>query len=153
MGHRNDSGTSIGDESPTGLLLCPSARPHMRGCSVIGVVTHTEVGPRIAYLDSLQPATAEVLTLASPARAETLFRFSAPCAEGGCAHFDNSACRLASRIVQTLPSVVDDMPPCKIRPECRWFTQEGKAACQRCPQIVTHTSNPSLDLITVSSVG
>jgi hypothetical protein len=152
MVRQNDSGTSTGDESPTGLL-CPSARPQMTGCNVIGVVTHVEAEPRIAYLDSLQPATAEVLALASPARAETVFRFSAPCAGGGCAHFNGSACRLATRIVQILPRVVDDMPPCGIRPQCRWFSQEGKAACQRCPQIVTQTTNPSLDLVSVSSIG
>jgi hypothetical protein len=33
--------------------------------------------------------------------------------------------------------VVDGLPACTIRRECRWFRQEGRAACQRCPQIVT----------------
>jgi len=36
-----------------------------------------------------------------------------------------------------LPEVVDSLPVCTIRPQCRWFRQEGRAACLRCPQIVT----------------
>ncbi|WP_256973461.1 hypothetical protein [Nostoc sp. T09] len=33
------------------------------------------------------------------------------------------------RIVEDLPGVV------QIRSSCRWWQQEGKAACMRCPQI------------------
>jgi hypothetical protein len=33
--------------------------------------------------------------------------------------------------------VVDSLPPCTIRKECRWFAQEGAAACMRCPEITT----------------
>jgi hypothetical protein len=36
-----------------------------------------------------------------------------------------------------LPPVVDSLPPCVIRKECRWFAQEGAAACMRCPEITT----------------
>jgi len=36
-----------------------------------------------------------------------------------------------------LPPVVDSLPPCTIRKECRWFAQEGAAACMRCPEITT----------------
>jgi len=49
---------------------------------------------------------------------------------------------LAAMIVQWLPSVVDTLPPCAIRPACRWWQQEGKAACVRCPQVVTETFKP-----------
>jgi hypothetical protein len=39
--------------------------------------------------------------------------------------------------------VVDALPACAIRPACRWWQQEGKAACQRCPQVVTQAYAPS----------
>jgi hypothetical protein len=29
------------------------------------------------------------------------------------------------------------VPPCAIRQECRWFAQEGAAACMRRPEITT----------------
>jgi hypothetical protein len=35
------------------------------------------------------------------------------------------------------------VPACNIRRDCRWFRQEGRAACQRCPQIAT--GNPEAD--------
>jgi len=35
------------------------------------------------------------------------------------------------------------LPPCRIRQSCRWWLQEGKAACFRCPQVVTDDYNPS----------
>ena len=56
---------------------------------------------------------------------------------------DGKDCQLATRIVQILPRAVDILPPCSIRPECRWYQQEGKAACVRCPQVMTDCYTPS----------
>src|SRR5215467_9517238 len=50
---------------------------------------------------------------------------------------DRSDCQLAKRIVQILPAVMNTLPPCIIRQECRWYSQEGSAACRRCPEITT----------------
>jgi hypothetical protein len=41
---------------------------------------------------------------------------------------------------------VESLPACRIRPDCRWFVQEGRAACLRCPQIVTYSVNPTEEL-------
>ena len=57
----------------------------------------------------------------------------------GCKHFDGSDCRLVQEITAFLDPVVSSLPACDIRPTCRWFRQEGKAACLRCPQVVTET--------------
>jgi hypothetical protein len=51
--------------------------------------------------------------------------------EQGCAHFEGVNCRLAQRIAQGLPEVTDTLPPCRVRQNCRWWLQEGKAACFR----------------------
>lgn len=50
------------------------------------------------------------------------------------------------RIVEKLPAVVEQLPPCSIRRDCRWWQQEGKAACMRCPQIITDNYSSSEQL-------
>jgi hypothetical protein len=117
--------------------LCPSAQPGMDNCRILGVVQHDGPAPRVAYLDQALPATEELLSLAAPLKPTELFRLSATCAEHKCPHFDGEDCRLATRIVQILPAVVDTLPACTIRKDCRWFSQEGGAACKRCPEVAT----------------
>src|SRR4051794_35165032 len=120
------------DGPPRSPPLCPSAQPEMEGSVVFGVAD----GPRVSYLAAPIATSVEVLALAGPVPPTEVFRFAAPCAPGGCRHFDGAACRLAERIVQLLPPAVAGVPPCPIRPDCRWWQQEGKAACLRCPTIV-----------------
>jgi hypothetical protein len=126
---------------------CPSARPEMAGSQVFGIVGGSAEEPRVGYLAEPLPVTREVLALAAPARAGEVFRIAAPCAGHGCQHFDGSRCRLVQRIVHALPAVVDELPPCALRPTCLWFHQEGRAACQRCPQVVSESCEPSEALI------
>jgi len=123
--------------------LCPSAQPEMANSVVFGIVGGTATEPRVGYLVEPQPTTAEMLELAKPAEPTEVFRFAAPCAGHSCRHYDGSRCRLASRTVQQLGTVVDSLPPCRIRPQCRWWLQEGKSACLRCPQITTKDYAPS----------
>jgi hypothetical protein len=123
--------------------LCPSARPELEGSTVLGVVGGTAEQPRVAYLAEPRPVTPEVLALSGAVSPTAIFRFGAPCAGHACKHFDGTDCRLATRIVQLLPPVVDALPACHLRPDCRWWQQEGKAACLRCPQIVSDLRNPS----------
>jgi hypothetical protein len=123
--------------------LCPSAQPDWEGASVIGVVGGTAEEPRTAHLVAPQPVTNEILSLSGPVTPTEVFRFAAPCMSSGCVHFADSQCRLATRIVKLLPAVVERLPGCAIRSHCRWWQQEGKAACMRCPQVVTDNYNPS----------
>src|SRR5262245_16064495 len=117
--------------------LCPSAQPSMEGSLVFGVLDTRSDEPRVGYLAEALPVTDEVLALAGSVAPTEIFRFGAPCAGRACRHFDGHDCRLATRIVELLPAVVGAPPPCRLRPDCRWWQQEGKAACLRCPQIVT----------------
>src|SRR5215217_3649727 len=94
-------------------VMCPSAQQGMKDLQLIGVVTFDGDEPR------------------------EVFRMAGQCEELRCTHFNGTDCKLATRIVQILPAVVDGLPPCLIRASCRWYTQEGKAACLRCPQVVT----------------
>jgi hypothetical protein len=119
--------------------LCPSARPDWEGSKVIGVVGGTAETPEVAYLTEAQPVTDELLALARPVAPTEVFRIAAPCACSGCGHFspEQAKCKLAEKIVRWAPVVVDKLPACTIRPDCKWWQQEGRAACMRCPQVVT----------------
>jgi hypothetical protein len=117
--------------------LCPSAQPGMDSCRVLGVVQREGPTPNLVYLNQILPANPEVLASAAPLKPTEVFRLAATCAEGKCPHFDGTDCRLATRVVKILPAVVDTLPPCIIRKECRWYSQEGGAACKRCPEITT----------------
>lgn len=127
-------------------LLCPSAQPEMSQSMVLGVVGGTVEEPRLSYLEEPQPVSDDLLALTGSVEHTEIFRFAARCEEKSCCHFDGANCLLATRIVQLLPAVVEGLPPCKIRATCRWFQQEGREACFRCPQIVTQVYTESEQL-------
>jgi hypothetical protein len=126
------------EQIPTPITLaCPSAQPDMQGATIFGIVGGTAEAPAVAYLREPQSATPEILALSQPVAPTEVFRLAAPCAQHRCQHFDGSSCQLVARIVRSLPPVEERLPPCRLRPTCRWWSQEGKQACLRCPQIVT----------------
>jgi len=106
----------------------------------------------VLYLDRPLPATGEVLGLAAPLKPTEVFRLSATCAEHACPHYDGADCALATRVVTLLPPAVDSLPRCVIRKDCRWYTQEGGAACLRCPEITTVTYDVSSQTQAVSGL-
>jgi len=118
----------------------------MPGAKVFGVVGGTVDAPHVTWLEHPVPVTEEILALAGPVPPAQVMRFTAPCQEKACCHFDGHDCRLGAKLVQLLPAADATLPPCQIRAVCRWFVQEGKAACQRCPQIVTFSLNPTPEL-------
>lgn len=124
-------------------LSCPSAQPDMGGSVAFGVVGGSAERPLVSYLSEPQPVTPELLELARPVEPTEVFRFAAPCAEGACQHFDGSRCRLAQRIVTIVPQAVRRLPPCRIRGSCRWWHEQGAAACFRCPVVVTSDQRPT----------
>lgn len=129
-----DKGSPLTSRTPP---LCPSAQPDMPNSMLFGVVVGTPEQRRVGYLTQPKPVGREVLALAGPAKPTEVFRLAATCVDHGCKHFDGTDCTLAKRIVQFLPTAVSGLPPCKIRASCRWWRQEGKAACLRCPLVVT----------------
>jgi hypothetical protein len=113
---------------------------------VLGVRQSSDSGVQIAYMDQILPVTDALLAKTGSIEPTEVLRFAAPCQERKCQHFDGTDCRLVTRIVQILPAVVDTLPPCTIRASCRWFGQEGRSACVRCPQIVSQVLDPSPEL-------
>jgi hypothetical protein len=123
--------------------FCPSAQPGQDGAFAFGVVGGAPGERRVGYLQGRVPVTDELLALAGPVKPTGVFRFGAPCAGSGCSHFDGSDCKLATKLVQMMPAITRDLPACHLRPDCRWWKQEGKAACMRCPAIMTDAYMPS----------
>lgn len=118
-------------------LLCPSAQPDQPGAAVFGIVEGTAAAPRVRYLSRPLPVIDAVLALAAPVEPTEVFRFAAPCALDECQHFEEGSCSLASKISQLQSGEGLGVPACRIRPRCRWWNQEGKAACRVCPEVVT----------------
>jgi hypothetical protein len=130
--------SSASDTARPSRLLCPSAQPDWPTARIIGVVGGTPEQAQIAFLDEPALPTEKLLALAGPLQPTEVFRFTAPCAAAACNHFGEGRCRLASKIMRLLSEVTSELPPCAIRPQCRWWLQEGPPACLRCPQVVTH---------------
>ncbi|AVZ29578.1 nitrogen fixation protein [Nodularia spumigena] len=131
--------------------LCPSARPEPGESLVFGVIGGTVTEPRVAYLKQPQTMTEELIAKVSPATPAEVFRTASTCATNNCQHFDGKDCGLATRIVAQFPIALEELPPCSIRRDCRWWQQEGKAACMRCPQVITDNYNASELMIQVAT--
>jgi hypothetical protein len=123
-------------------LLCPSAPPSVEESVLIGVVTGVPGQPRVVPTARPMPVTDELLRMAEPVGPSEVFRFAAACRGQQCVHFKDQACELAARGIRLLEPVSEELPPCPIRPKCRWFRQEGPAICKRCPQVVTDQFRP-----------
>jgi hypothetical protein len=119
----------------------------MAGSRILGVVGGSVTEPQLSYLEEPAPVTDELLALAGPVKPTEVFRFAAPCVESKCCHFDGTDCRLVTRIVRILPAVTEALPACRIRHDCRWFEQEGRPACMRCPQVITQNYSPSEEMV------
>ncbi|MEO1621328.1 MAG: nitrogen fixation protein [Cyanobacteria bacterium J06632_3] len=119
------------------MLNCPSSQPNAENNLVFGLVCGTADQPRVRYLQTPRPFTQALREKISPLSPTAVLRITSPCAQSDCQHFHNQQCRLIDQLIEALPPVTDPLPPCKIRHQCRWWHQAGKAACQRCPQIVT----------------
>ena len=119
-------------------LLCPSAPGYAEDARIIGIVGGTADGPEVAYLShplSIQDDAVRSI-LVNDANPTEYLRLAAIC-QSSCTHFSGSHCRLVERLVNILPVVVNGLPECGIRANCRWFREHGREACVRCPQVVT----------------
>jgi hypothetical protein len=132
------------------IPLCPSARPTLDKSVVFGVISGTVDIPRVVYLKQAQTVTQELIEKVHPVTPAEVFRAASPCEASACQHFDGANCRLATRVTEQLPAVAAVLPPCAIRRDCRWWQQEGSAACLRCPQVITDHYSPSDLMKTVS---
>lgn len=113
---------------------------------VLGVVRELDGWSFVHHLAEPLPVTPALLALAGDAPSGQVFRFAADCATDACAHFDGERCRLATKLVRASLDTAATLPPCRIRKDCRWYTQEGNAACFVCPLIFSETATPATEL-------
>jgi hypothetical protein len=133
--------------------LCPSGLAEQPGAEVFAIVGAGPEG-RAGYLDHSRPVDDEVLSLAAPLSPANVFRVAVPCASAGCSHFEGGACQIAVRLTRRLEPSVSALPRCAIRPACRWWRQEGAAACRRCPEVATTPLAPRpVDLVLAGEAG
>jgi hypothetical protein len=130
------SAARLADTDPP---LCPSA-PCDPGAKLIGIV-----GPEatVGYLQP--PLTVDehfVESASKDGRAEQRFRFASPCITDGCQYWDGERCGVADGALELRSTTAKParLPRCGIRPRCRWFAQNGRAACEVCPLVVTDPS-------------
>lgn len=120
---------------------CPSAQPDMMEARVIGVLGGSAAEPRIAYLAQEAVIPAAEMPPTPDVDPVEAFRLAARCEDHRCAQHvvgvDGGRCGLGARIVAQLQPVVARLPPCTIRATCRWYAEQGREACLRCPQVVT----------------
>lgn len=136
-----------GDPDPLeSTVFCPSSQADPGKGVVFGVIGGTPSNPRVSYLALPLPVTRELLALADPVRPTEVFRIGAPCARNGCQHYDGNRCGLVQQIVAAISPVVTAPPPCRLRSRCRWWHEEGNAACTRCPLVVTEQPNPTPEM-------
>ncbi len=123
-------------------LLCPSAQAGLNGSRIFGVVETSNEQSAITYLQSAAPITAGTLAAFSGVGvcSTEIFRFAAPCEQSGCANWSGTSCRVAEKLVQIMPAT-ESIPSCFLRPACRWYSQEGAAACSRCSRVLTNSES------------
>ena len=123
---------------PEAPFLCPSTNID-NATQVIGVVQGADDQHcgMVAYAAGRAAFTDELRALTAPVDAAEVLRLAGPCAEQRCSHYANDRCSLGERAVAELPPVVRRAPRCSIRSNCRWYSEQGIAACLRCPGIVT----------------
>ncbi|NBA85794.1 hypothetical protein GVN16_08490 [Emticicia sp. CRIBPO] len=116
-------------------ILCPSANPK-EGAILLGVVKENG---EVSILENRLEIDNDFIQTASEGRELThRFRFADTCASKGCANWSGNHCMvldIARKFSNIQPA--SSLPDCNIRPQCRWFMQEGAEACKICPNIQT----------------
>ena len=131
-------------------LTCPSGQPDMADAQVFGVINGTPLEPRVSYLKKEAIVDLSQLPNMAPLLPGHVFRIAARCEQSRCIHFSGERCGLAQRIVDQLPEVVENLPMCQIRPTCRWYLEQGRHACLRCPQVVTYAAESMNPLVQIA---
>lgn len=124
----------------------------MEGARPFGVISGTVQETRIAFFKKGALDGFDWREKFATADATRLFRFGARCEESRCCHFNGSNCSLGYRVKSGLPAVVDTLPSCLIRPNCRWYAEQGSEVCLRCPQVVTMIPEADTPLNAVAAV-
>lgn len=119
--------------------LCPSSICHS-GALLLGVVGGDK---KVSLLSPPIPVNDEFVEAVNAAgEPEKRFRFAGKCAKSGCGQWTGTSCGVMDELAMAnhlLEIINENLPACAIRPDCRWYSQEGAKACIICPHIVTQS--------------
>jgi hypothetical protein len=118
--------------------MCPST-PKANATVFLGMITPAG---RVAYVTPAMPAEVALSGLPDGAGpAESQYRLAGPCVTSSCGFWTGEHCGLGARLVESYreAAVPDEatLPRCAIRRTCRWYAEQGPAACPACSHVVT----------------
>lgn len=118
--------------------MCPST-PAANATVFLGMITPAG---RVAYVTPAMPAEVALAAAGnSGAPVESRYRLAGPCVTTSCGFWTGEHCglgaRLAASYAATAAPAEPELPKCAIRRTCRWFAEQGPAACPACSHVVT----------------
>ncbi|RKN49683.1 hypothetical protein D7223_08875 [Micromonospora endolithica] len=117
--------------------MCPST-PAANATVFLGMITPAG---RVAYVTPALPAEVALATAGTDAPVESRYRLAGPCVTTTCGFWTGDHCGLGERVVasyrETAGPAETDLPHCAIRRTCRWYAEQGRAACTACSHVVT----------------
>ncbi|MEU3452923.1 hypothetical protein ABZ671_04880 [Micromonospora sp. NPDC006766] len=119
--------------------MCPST-PVANATVFLGMITPAG---RVAYVTPSTPADVALAAVDadSDAPIESRYRLAGPCVTSSCGFWTGDHCGLGARLTESYREAVDpaevELPKCAIRRTCRWFAEQGPAACPACSHVVT----------------
>ncbi|MBB5868347.1 hypothetical protein F4553_001726 [Allocatelliglobosispora scoriae] len=117
--------------------MCPST-PAGNATVFLGMIT--PMG-KVAYITPEVPAETVLSGMDDSAGPlEASYRFAGPCVTSRCGFWTGEHCGLGATLVESYQASGGeevDLPKCAIRRNCRWFAEQGPAACSPCSYVVT----------------
>ena len=135
-------GSADGERAAVGSsLACPSFRCEP-GAVLLGIVGRDQ---KVGYIRPELRIDESFVSRASSGRSpEKRFRFAGPCVEGRCRQWTGEGCGVIKEVLASSASSCERLPACVLRPHCRWYAQEGTAACRVCPLVLTDGTDEEL---------
>ncbi|MBM0236503.1 hypothetical protein JNW88_03840 [Micromonospora sp. ATA32] len=96
---------------------------------------------RVAYVTPQLPAEVALAAAGTDRPVESQYRLAGPCVTSSCGFWTGEHCGLGERLATSYQEAVGpaetELPRCAIRRTCRWFAEQGAAACAACSHVVT----------------
>jgi hypothetical protein len=133
---------------------CPCIQSYVPEAKIYATVGGTPTAPRVEYFGEEVPVTEAMLVEweKSPLNPTEVLRFSAPCKEDRCKHWDpqrsEPGCSVPMRFIASIEVDQDTaLPNCGVRSRCQWYydarkqggIKAGLAICRRCQLFPTDT--------------